>query len=94
MIQKMFIVGMLFLAPHESAILRPFVLPSKTPKERVGILRKAFMDTLNDSEFLDEAKKARIDITPITGQEVERIVAGLFKLAPDLVSNLTEILYK
>lgn len=78
----------------QSAILRPFVLPPKTPKERVGILRKAFMDTLNDSEFLDEAKKARIDITPITGQEVERIVAGLFKLEPGLVSNLTEILYK
>lgn len=36
---------------------RPFVLPPGTPKVRVEVLRKAFAETMKDSQFLAEAKK-------------------------------------
>ena len=44
--------------------VRPFVVPPRTPKDRVQILRKAFMDTMKDPEFLAETKKANLDINP------------------------------
>ena len=42
--------------------VRPYVLPPNTPKDRVQIIRKAFMDTMKDPDFLAEAKKANLDI--------------------------------
>lgn len=75
-----------------SDILRLYVLPPGTPKDRVRILSKAFMDTLTDREFLAEAEKAKLDIEPLSGQAVETIVSNLFKLEPALVAQLREIL--
>ncbi|MGH7833452.1 MAG: Bug family tripartite tricarboxylate transporter substrate binding protein, partial [Candidatus Binatia bacterium] len=53
---------------------RPYVLPPGTPKDRVMILRKAFMEVMKDQEFLAEAKKSRLDINPLDGAELERSV--------------------
>lgn len=78
----------------QSSILRPFVLPPHTAKDNVTILRKAFLDTLNDPEFKADATKGRLDIEPVSGKEVEEIVHGLFKLPPALMSRLKDILYK
>jgi len=78
----------------QSAMLRPFVLPPKTPKERVALLRKAFLDTLNDPMFKADAEKGRLDIEPVGGEEVEKIVHGLFHLRPSLVHRFKDILYK
>ena len=66
---------------HDTQIFtRPYVLPPGTPKERVQVLRKAFLDTLKDKEFLAEAEKSKLDVDPIPGEQVEKIVDGLFKL--------------
>ena len=72
--------------------VRPYVLPPKTPKERVQILRKAFMDTMKDAEFLAEAKKANLDINPDDGATLEQNVKEILKLEPALVAKLKEIL--
>ncbi|HWO40934.1 MAG TPA: tripartite tricarboxylate transporter substrate-binding protein [Candidatus Eisenbacteria bacterium] len=72
--------------------VRPYVLPPGTPKDRVQILRKAFMDTMKDPEFLAEAKKANLDINPADGAELERNVKEIFKLEPGLIAKLKEIL--
>lgn len=71
---------------------RLYVLPPATPKDRVHILRKAFMDTLKDLELLADARKSKQDVDPVAGEEVERIVAGLGKLSPALVFKLKEVL--
>ena len=72
--------------------VRPYVLPPDTPKDRVDILRKAFMDTMKDPEFLAEAKKANLDINPEDGATLESNVKEILKLEPALVSKLKEIL--
>jgi tripartite-type tricarboxylate transporter receptor subunit TctC len=69
-----------------------YALPPGTPKDRVQVLRRAFMETMKDPEFLAEAKKANLEVIPLAGEEVERTVAGLFKLEPAMVSRLKEIL--
>jgi tripartite-type tricarboxylate transporter receptor subunit TctC len=75
-----------------AAITRPYALPPGTPKDRVQILRRAFRETLKDKDFLAEAVKSKLDVDPLTGEEVEKIVAGLFKLEPALVAKMGEIL--
>jgi len=71
---------------------RLYVLPPGTPKERVQTLRKAFMDTMKDPEFLAEAKKSKLDIDPVGGEEVEKTIARLFKLSPAMLERLKEVI--
>jgi tripartite-type tricarboxylate transporter receptor subunit TctC len=75
-----------------NALTRSYVIPPGTPKQRVQILQKAFMDTMKDREFLADAKKAKLGIGPISGEEMERRVRGLFKLSPSVVAKLKEVL--
>jgi tripartite-type tricarboxylate transporter receptor subunit TctC len=75
-----------------SAIVRVFVTTPRTPKDRVQILRRAFMNTLTDPDFVTEMKKSNLDINPLTGEEVKKIVDSFFKLNPALLSKLANIL--
>jgi tripartite-type tricarboxylate transporter receptor subunit TctC len=72
--------------------VRPFFLPPGTPKERVMLLRKAYMDTMKDPELLAEAKNAKLDINPDDGEGLQRNVNAIFDLEPALVAKLKQIL--
>lgn len=75
-------------------VIRSFVLPPGTPKERVQILRKAFQDTMSDPEFLAEARKSKLDVDPIAGEELKQNVDELFSLEPTMITRLRDILLK
>ena len=75
-----------------SAITYLYALPPGTPKDRMQLLRRAFQETLKDPEFLEEAKKASLELDPVSGEEIEKIVAGFSKLSPGVVKKLSEIL--
>lgn len=77
----------------DSDIVRTYTLPPGTPKDRVQALRKAFDDTLKDPEFAADAKKSRLNIGPIPVEDIEKDIAGLFKLDPALLSKLKDVLY-
>lgn len=80
------------LAVVNGATNRPYVLPPSTPVDRVRILRKAFMDTMKDHEFLADTSKAKLDIDPLDGVEIEKQVKALFKLEHSLIERLKDIL--
>ncbi len=69
-----------------------YSLPPGTPKEMVTILRAAFMATMRDPEFLAEAKKAKLEIDPRSGEEVESLIARYFSLEASLIGKLRQIL--
>jgi tripartite-type tricarboxylate transporter receptor subunit TctC len=71
---------------------RPYMLPPGTPKDRLTVLRKAFMDVMKDPEFLADATKAKLDISPLDGAELEKNVLDVFKLDPKLIPRAKEIL--
>lgn len=71
---------------------RPYALPPGTPKDRVQLLRRAFEETLKAPEFLADAQKAKLDVDPISGEELEKMIAKTFKLNPLTVAKLKEIL--
>jgi tripartite-type tricarboxylate transporter receptor subunit TctC len=70
---------------------RPYVAPPGTPKDRVLVLRKAFIEAMRDPELLADAAKSKLDIEPVSAEDLEKTVAGLFKLSPALLAKLKEI---
>jgi tripartite-type tricarboxylate transporter receptor subunit TctC len=79
-------------AVDPAAIVRLYVTAPRTPKDRVQTLRGGFARTLTDPEFVAETKKINIDINPLTGDEVKKIVDELFKLPAPLVAKLAAML--
>lgn len=66
---------------------RPFLAPPGIPEERAAALRAAFDATMADPEFLNEARRARLEITPIPGQQLQELVADVFATPQDIVSK-------
>jgi tripartite-type tricarboxylate transporter receptor subunit TctC len=61
---------------------RPFMLPPGTPKEQLSILRKAYKATLEDPQFLAEAKRSELVIDYVSGEEIEKFVAQILGISP------------
>lgn len=81
----------LVFAPQVTAW--PLVAPPGLPAERVTILRRAFDATMKDPAFNAEADKLRIDVEPVTGEEMQKIVqriSGFDRTVIDRALELTE----
>lgn len=74
------------LATTES-IGRPLIAPPGTPADRVALLRKALMDSVRDPQVLADAKKARLEVQPISGEEMQDMVAGVINAKPEIVAR-------
>jgi len=66
---------------------RPFVTSPGVPAERVALLRKAFDEMLNDTAYLEDSRKAGLDVTPVAGAKVQAIVADLVHTPADIVGR-------
>jgi tripartite-type tricarboxylate transporter receptor subunit TctC len=66
---------------------RPFAAPPGVPEERKQALRKAFDDTLKDPAFLEEAGKLKLEVNPVTGSEVDKLIAELYRTPKDIVEE-------
>ncbi len=82
------------IANQTNEYSRPFVVPPGTPKDRVDILRKAFMDTMKDKEFLAEVEKMQVTLDPTTADELTAAVSDVAKLDQATLNKLKEILFK
>lgn len=71
---------------------RAYVTTPGVPAERLSALRKAFGATMKDAAFIAEAEKAQIDISPSTGEDAERIVAGILATPAAVVARAKSIL--
>jgi tripartite-type tricarboxylate transporter receptor subunit TctC len=69
-----------------------YALPPGTPRERVQLLRKAFIDTLASPDLFGDVQRARLAADPASGEELKKIVDRLFALPPPVASKLKEIL--
>jgi len=73
---------------------RPFSVPPGTPKERVQLLRKGYADTMKDPEFVAEAKKAKLEVTYVSGEEIESHVSKILSITPNAKELLSFLLTK
>jgi hypothetical protein len=66
---------------------RALVAEPGIPAERAAALRKAFMDTMNDPEFVTEMHKRNLEVEPLSGEEVQRIVEACAATPLELVEQ-------
>lgn len=70
---------------------RPFTVPPGTPKERLDILRRGFNETLADPEFLALASKLKLEITYVSGKEIDAIVSQVLSISSTVKENLQSL---
>jgi tripartite-type tricarboxylate transporter receptor subunit TctC len=69
-----------------------YTFPPGTPKDRLEVLRKAFRDTMQSTDYAVDAQKSMLRVDPASGEELEGTAQRLFKLTPTMVGRLKEIL--
>ena len=69
----------------------PFLAPAGIPEERASVLRTAFMAMVKDPDFLADAMRAQLDITPIDGGGVGEVIAKMAATPKDVVERYTRI---
>jgi tripartite-type tricarboxylate transporter receptor subunit TctC len=71
---------------------RLYSLPPQVPEERVRALQKAFVETLKDPKLLAEAEKAKLEVDPVDGPGIEKMVKGLYEIEPAVVNQVKQLL--
>jgi tripartite-type tricarboxylate transporter receptor subunit TctC len=71
---------------------RPYLAPPGVPADRAEALRKAFMATMQDPDFLAEAEKSQLEINPVAGTEVEKLVKDLYQTPKALADKAAEFI--
>jgi tripartite-type tricarboxylate transporter receptor subunit TctC len=71
---------------------RPFAAPPEVPADRLAVLRHAFDATMADPDFLAEARQLSLEISPVTGVEVERIVRDLYETPKEVLNDARAII--
>jgi tripartite-type tricarboxylate transporter receptor subunit TctC len=74
------------------ALGRPYLAPPGIPTDRVDALRQAFMTTMKDKEFLAEADKAQLEITPVDGAALQKLVTEVYQTPPAIAQKAAELL--
>jgi len=78
------------LAANE--IGRPIVATPGIPGDRVKVLREAFMRSVRDPELLDDAKKKRLDLDPVPGEELEALAKEIVAQPPEVIERMKKLL--
>ena len=73
---------------------RPLSVPPATPKERIAILRKGLASTLKDPALLEEAKKAKLVITHVSGARTAKLVDEILSMPEDVKESLSFLVRK
>jgi tripartite-type tricarboxylate transporter receptor subunit TctC len=75
------------LIVSQQVFQRSYIAPPGLPAEQLATLRTAFDATMRDKQFLDDAEKIRIDISPLPGAKVQELVQSLYAMPKDVVAR-------
>jgi hypothetical protein len=75
-----------------SRVVRPYVLPPGTPRDRVAALRAAVAEAFADPALLAEAEKAKLALAPVPGERVLDILHEAQRMPPPVQERLKSIL--
>jgi tripartite-type tricarboxylate transporter receptor subunit TctC len=82
----------LILAAQEMA--RPFAAPPGIPADRKAALVAAFDATMKDPEYLADAQRMKIDVNPVSGRDLDKLLAELYATRKDVVKKASEAITK
>jgi tripartite-type tricarboxylate transporter receptor subunit TctC len=72
----------------QKVVARPVIAPPGIPAERLAALREAFKTLATDREFLADGERSQLEIAPLPGEEVDKIVALIAAAPPDIAARL------
>jgi tripartite-type tricarboxylate transporter receptor subunit TctC len=72
----------------QKTVARPVIAPPGVPADRIAALRQAFAALARDKEFLADAQRSNLDISPVSGEEVDRVVAMIASASPETFQRL------
>jgi tripartite-type tricarboxylate transporter receptor subunit TctC len=75
------------LVISQQVFQRSYIAPPGTPDEEIAILRKAFDETMVDPQFLADAEKVKISITPLSGAKVQALIEKLYATPKTVVDR-------
>lgn len=74
------------------AIGRPFIGPPDMPAATVAMLQKAFDATMKDPVFLEEARKQKLDVDPVSGTKLQTMINDLYDTPKPLIEKIGAML--
>jgi hypothetical protein len=75
-------------ASQPVAMQQPFVAPPGIPAARIEQLRRGFDAMTRDPDFQKEAARLDLDLDPVTGEEVQKIVHAIVSTPADIIRNV------
>ena len=76
------------LVLSRQSMARPFAAPPDLPEDRKEALRQAFDRTMADPEFLAEAKQRGLEVNPVTGADIDKLVGELYQTPPAIIAEV------
>jgi len=80
------------LVVSQQVFSRPHVVAPETPADRVTILRAAYDAVMRDKQFLADAEKTRLDISPSPGVKLQTLVAAVYATPAAVVARARQII--
>jgi tripartite-type tricarboxylate transporter receptor subunit TctC len=74
------------------SMARPLMAPPDVPAERVAALRAAFDATMKDPQYLDEARRIGLDVNPLGGEGIAKLIREVQSTPQSVVDRLRELL--
>jgi tripartite-type tricarboxylate transporter receptor subunit TctC len=84
--------ALIALTEQPYAMARPFAAPPEVPQDRAQALQAAFLATHKDPQYLEEAAKLKLDVSPVSGADVLEIVERIAGASPRSIDRLRKLL--
>src|SRR5262245_2694786 len=72
----------------QKTVARPMIAPPGVPADRLAALRTAFAALAKDEQFLADGAKAKLDVAPVTGPEVDKVISLITSASPETGERL------
>lgn len=79
------------LLTYREVLGRPYFAPPGVPTERLGALREAFAKTMNDPQYLAEAKTSRQDVDFIDHTGMQKIIADAYAMPKSILDRFAKL---
>jgi tripartite-type tricarboxylate transporter receptor subunit TctC len=74
----------------QKTVARPVIAPPGVPAERLAALRAGFIALAQDKEFIADAQKARLEVAPISGEAVDKVISLITSASPETGERLSK----
>jgi tripartite-type tricarboxylate transporter receptor subunit TctC len=84
-------LALLEFAEQPFFIALPFMAPPEVPKDRAEALQAAFMKVMADPEFIAGAKRLNLDLSPIDGETVRKMIVMAAQTPKAVIARYVQI---